>query len=128
MSMIKGNLLLLSFFISIALHFESIAQKENLKVICIGDSLTAGYLLYDTEKESYPSQLQNLMGGKYEVKNFGYSETTLLKKGHNPYYKTIEYADNIAYKPDSIIIHLGLNNPDCSNWPNYNEEFDADYT
>ena len=77
--MIKGNLLVLSFLISIALHYESVAQKANLKVACSGDSVTAGYMLYDAEKESYPSQLQNLMGVKYEVKNFGYSGTTLLK-------------------------------------------------
>lgn len=76
---------------------------------CSGDSVTAGYILYDAEKESYPSQLQNLMGVKYEVKNFGYSGTTLLKKDHHPCYKSKEYADAIAYKSDSIIIHLRLN-------------------
>lgn len=124
----KRNLFLVVFLISIIIHFESFAQKTKLKVACIGDSVTAGYLLSDATNESYPSQLQILMGGQYEVKNFGYSGATLLKKGSTPYFKTKECADAIAYRPDIAIIHLGLNDTDPRNWPNYNAEFDADYT
>ncbi|MDZ4330320.1 MAG: hypothetical protein U0945_07025, partial [Flavobacterium sp.] len=63
----KRNLFLVVFLISIVTHFESIAQKAILKVACIGDSVTAGYLLSDATNESYPSQLQILMGRQYEV-------------------------------------------------------------
>jgi sialate O-acetylesterase len=126
--MMKRNLFLVVFLISIGCHFETIAQKAIFKVACIGDSVTAGYLLPDAANESYPSQLQILMGEKYEVKNFGHSGATLLKKGSKPYFKTKECADAIAYKPDIAIIHLGLNDTDPRNWPNYKEEFDADYT
>lgn len=124
----KRNLFLVVFLISITSHFESIAQKAILKVACIGDSVTAGYLLSDATNESYPSQLQILMGRQYEVKNFGHSGATLLKKGSKPYSNTTECADAIAYRPDIAIIHLGLNDTDPRNWPNYNTEFDADYT
>lgn len=55
MNTIKKNLFLVVFFISIAFHFESVAQKSTLKVACIGDSVTAGYLLSDAANESYPS-------------------------------------------------------------------------
>ncbi|MNX34576.1 Acetylxylan esterase precursor [compost metagenome] len=127
MNTIKRNLFLLAFFISISSHFESVAQKAIIKVACIGDSVTAGYLLSDTANESYPSQLQILMGEKYEVKNFGHSGATLLKKGSTPYANTKQCADAIAYSPDIAIIHLGLNDTDPRNWPNYKEEFDADY-
>lgn len=123
----KRNLFLVVFLISITSHFESIAQKAILKVACIGDSVTAGYLLSDATNESYPSQLQILMGRQYEVKNFGHSGATLLKKGSKPYSNTTECADAIAYRPDIAIIHLGLNDTDPRNWPNYNTEFDADY-
>jgi sialate O-acetylesterase len=128
MNTMKRNLFLIVFLISIAFHFESVAQKATLKVACIGDSVTAGYLLSDAANESYPSQLQIMMGGQYEVKNFGHSGATLLKKGSTPYFNTKECADAIAYRPDIVIIHLGLNDTDPRNWPNYNEEFDADYT
>ncbi|WP_348811458.1 GDSL-type esterase/lipase family protein [Flavobacterium maritimum] len=127
MNTIKRNLFLLVFFISVAFHFESVAQKAILKVACIGDSVTAGYLLSDATNESYPSQLQMLMGEKYEVKNFGHSGATLLRKGSTPYTNTKACADAIAYRPDIAIIHLGLNDTDPRNWPNYKEEFDADY-
>lgn len=105
-----------------------IAQKAAIKVACIGDSVTAGYLLGNAGSESYPSQLQLMMGDKYEVKNFGNSGATLLKKGHKPYYKTKEFTDAIAFNPDIAIIHLGLNDTDPRNWPNYKAEFDADYS
>lgn len=124
----KRNLFLIIFLISIHFHFESVAQQAILKIACIGDSVTAGYLLSDTAKESYPSQLQTLMGGQYELKNFGHSGATLLRKGSTPYFKTKEYTDAIAYSPDIAIIHLGLNDTDPRNWPNYKEEFDADYS
>ncbi|MFV8327568.1 GDSL-type esterase/lipase family protein [Flavobacterium sp. ZS1P14] len=123
----KKNLLFLVSFVSIVFHFESVAQKATLRVACIGDSVTAGYLLADAANESYPSQLQILMGEKYEVKNFGHSGATLLKKGSTPYSKTKECTDAIAYSPDIAVIHLGLNDTDPRNWPNYKEEFDADY-
>ena len=128
MNYLKRNLHLFVFLISIFSQFELAAQKNAIKVACIGDSVTAGYLLSDAVKESYPSQLQILMSEKYEVKNFGYSGATLLKKGHKPYYKTKEFADALAYSPDIAVIHLGLNDTDPRNWPNYKEEFDADYS
>lgn len=103
------------------------AQQTAIKVACIGDSVTAGYLLANPKSESYPSQLQILMGSQYEVKNFGYSGATLLKKGSKPYYKTKECSDAIAYQPDIVIIHLGLNDTDPRNWPNYKDDFKADY-
>ncbi|RED23671.1 sialate O-acetylesterase [Flavobacterium cutihirudinis] len=103
------------------------AQQTAVKVACIGDSVTAGYLLANPSTESYPSQLQVLMGGKFEVKNFGHSGATLLKKGSKPYDKTQECKDAISYQPDIAIIHLGLNDTDPRNWPNYKDDFNADY-
>ncbi|UWY28074.1 GDSL-type esterase/lipase family protein [Flavobacterium sp. TR2] len=124
----KRNLLLLiTAFLSL-FHLGVNAQQIAVKVACIGDSVTAGYLLANPKSESYPSQLQVLMGSQYEVKNFGYSGATLLKKGSRPYYKTKECADAIAYQPDIAIIHLGLNDTDPRNWPNYKDDFNADYS
>lgn len=126
MNKLKRNQFLLVLLILIQL--QVVAQKTLVKVACIGDSVTAGYLLVNPTTESYPSQLQMLMGEKYEVKNFGHSGATLLKKGHNPYYKTKEWTDALAFSPDIAIIHLGLNDTDPRNWPNFKEEFDFDYT
>lgn len=121
--LLKGITLILFLLINSALQ----AQDKMIKVACIGNSVTYGYGLTDREHNSYPSQLQQLLGGQYMVKNFGHSGATLLKKGHNPYYKTNEFMDAIAFNPDIAIIHLGLNDTDPRDWPNYKESFEADY-
>lgn len=128
MKRFKANQFVFSCLIFLCFGQLIIAQKAATKVACIGDSVTAGYLLGNAGSESYPSQLQSMMGEKYDVKNFGNSGATLLKKGHKPYYKTKEFKDAIAFNPDIAIIHLGLNDTDPRNWPNYKEEFDADYS
>lgn len=124
----KQNLLLLIIAFLSLFNLGINAQQTTVKVACIGDSVTAGYLLANPKSEAYPSQLQVLMGSQYEVKNFGYSGATLLKKGSKPYYKTKECSDAIAYQPDIAIIHLGLNDTDPRNWPNYKDDFNADYS
>lgn len=121
------NIHIVMLLLFLILNLEMSAQTP-LKIACIGDSVTAGYLLANPQTESYPSQLQILMGNQYEVKNFGHSGATLLKKGSTPYFKTEKCAEAIAYRPDVAIIHLGLNDTDPRNWPNYKEDFDADYS
>ncbi|PTS97582.1 sialate O-acetylesterase, partial [Flavobacterium sp. HMWF030] len=115
----KRNIFIVTLLLSMMLHLEITAQQTITKIACIGDSVTAGYLLANPSAESYPSQLQILMGNQYEVKNFGHSGATLLKKGSTPYFKTEKCAEAIAYRPDIAIIHLGLNDTDPRNWANY---------
>ena len=109
------------------LQMELLAQTAPLKVACMGNSVTYGYRLKDPTRESYPAVLQNLLGDRYEVKNFGFSGATLLKKGHNPYDKTKPFAEAMAFRPDIAIIHLGLNDTDPRNWPEFRAEFAPDY-
>ncbi len=100
----------------------------QIKIACIGNSVTAGYGLVNPDNDSYPQQLQQLLGDKYSVSNFGHSGATLLKKGHNPYYKTKEFTNALHFKANIIIIHLGLNDTDPRNWPNFKNEFASDYS
>ncbi len=101
--------------------------SQKIKVACVGNSVTAGYLLAQPEKQAYPAQLQQLLGDGYQVGNFGHSGATLLKKGHNPYFKTKEFRDALNFGADIAIIHLGLNDTDPRNWPNYKDDFQSDY-
>ncbi|MFV0591437.1 MAG: GDSL-type esterase/lipase family protein [Draconibacterium sp.] len=101
--------------------------QQKIKVACIGNSVTRGYGLNNPESESYPSQLQNLLGDTYHVQNFGHNGATLLSKGHRPYIEMPEYAEALKFEADIIIIHLGLNDTDPRNWPNYRDEFVTDY-
>ena len=101
--------------------------EKKIKVACVGNSVTRGYLLKNPERDSYPSQLQRLLGDAYEVQNFGHSGATLLTKGHRPYMEMPEYPEALKFDADIIIIHLGLNDTDPRNWPNYRDEFVPDY-
>ena len=101
--------------------------KNRIKVACVGNSVTFGYGLSNREQTCYPAVLQCKLGANYEVRNFGHSGTTLLTQGHRPYIQQTEYKEALAFKPDWVVIHLGLNDTDPRNWPNYNSAFDADY-
>ncbi|MDQ2719230.1 MAG: GDSL-type esterase/lipase family protein [Bacteroidota bacterium] len=120
----KNIFLSVVFLLVVTLIF---AQGKVIKIACIGNSVTYGYGLKNPSTESYPAQLQNKLGEKYEVKNFGHSGATLLRKGHNPYYKTKEFSEAIKFVPDIAIIHLGLNDTDPRDWNNYSNDFKSDY-
>lgn len=102
-------------------------QEKIVKVACIGDSVTYGTGIEDRENDSYPSQLQQLLGDGYEVGNFGRPGATLLRKGHRPYMDQPEFKDALEFAGDIAVIHLGLNDTDPRNWPNYRDEFIGDY-
>ncbi|MBS1502178.1 MAG: sialate O-acetylesterase, partial [Bacteroidetes bacterium] len=117
---------LMSVFI--LLTFTASAQADRIRVACIGNSVTYGYGLSDRDRYSYPAQLQTLLGEQYAVRNFGHSGATLLRNGHNPYFKTAEFAAISAFKPDIAVIHLGLNDTDPRDWPDHRLDFAGDYT
>jgi sialate O-acetylesterase len=102
-------------------------NDKEIKIACIGNSVTAGYGLPQPSTQSYPALLQQKLGSQYEVRNFGHSGATLLRNGHNPYYLTKEFKQAINFRPDIAIIHLGLNDTDPRDWPNYRDDFIPDY-
>jgi len=97
---------------------------EPIKVACVGDSITQG--AGAKSGQSYPSQLQALLGDGYKVGNFGVSGRTLLKKGDFPYWKEKKYQDALAMEPAIVVIMLGTNDTKPQNWK-FEAEFDADY-
>ena len=101
--------------------------QEKTKVACIGNSVTYGMTHKNPSETSYPTRLQQLLGDRYEVRNFGHSGATLLSKGHRPYINLPEYTAALEFAPEIAIIHLGLNDTDPRNWPNYRDEFYTDY-
>ena len=95
-----------------------------VKVACVGDSITHG--AGASPGKDYPSQLQGLLGAQWQVKNFGVSGRTLLKKGDHPYWTEKAFKDAQAFNPDVVIIMLGTNDTKPQNWV-HNDEFYADY-
>lgn len=109
-------------------HSKHPAQHHpSLKVACIGNSITYGLGLPDRPTQSYPNQLQTLLGDTYEVMNFGKSGATLLNKGHRPYMQQEEFQKALSFAADIVVIHLGINDTDPRDWPNYRDSFIKDY-
>jgi len=101
------------------------AYKAPVKVACIGDSITQGSGAEGGK--SYPSQLQEMLGDKWKVGNFGVSGRTLLRKGDYPYWNEQKYQDALKSEPDVVIIMLGTNDTKPQNWK-HEAEFTSDYT
>ena len=118
-----------STILTLAILLMSLAAyaEGKIKIACIGNSVTYGYGHSAPAESSYPVQLGKLLGEKYDVRNFGKSGATLLRNGHRPYNKQAEYEAALAFAPDLAVIHLGLNDTDPRNWPNYRDEFIPDY-
>ncbi|HIY74747.1 MAG TPA: sialate O-acetylesterase, partial [Candidatus Sphingobacterium stercorigallinarum] len=96
----------------------TLSAQPVRKVACIGDSVTKGYGLKN-QANTYPEQLQELLGPTFQVQGFGRNGATLLSKGHNPYLASEELERALAFKPDLVLIMLGLNDTDPRNWPNH---------
>ena len=116
----------IAFGLALILSCANYAQ-ERIKVACVGNSITYGSGVADREVNAYPVKLQGMLGDKYEVGNFGKPGATLLNHGHRPYTQQQEYKDALAFAGDIVVIHLGINDTDPRNWPNYQDEFIGDY-
>jgi lysophospholipase L1-like esterase len=107
---------------------DEIVYRGQIKVACIGDSITQGDLTATAgnHPQPYPAHLQQLLGNKYEVTNFGMGGTTLLNKGDSPYQKQEVFRRAKDYQPDVVIIMLGTNDTKPQNWK-FKLDFATDY-
>jgi acyl-CoA thioesterase-1 len=96
--------------------FATASAAEKIRIACIGDSITFGAGVEDREKNNYPKVLGELLGDKYEVKNFGVNGATMLNAGDLPYTKQKTCKDALAFKPDIVVIKLGSNDSKPQNW------------
>ena len=96
--------------------------QAEVKVACVGDSITEGINLGD---RSYPSRLGSLLGDSYTVHNYGAAGYAVLSKSDMPYRTTAEYKASLSWNPDIVLILLGTNDSKPENWK-YKEEFISD--
>lgn len=99
--------------------------RETVRVACVGDSITYGAGLEDRDRDNYPAVLNRLLGSRFEVRNFGVSGATLLKKGDKPYWQEPAYAAAGDYHPQIVIIKLGTNDTKPQN-ASHLDEFEQD--
>ncbi|MFD2158585.1 sialate O-acetylesterase [Rubritalea tangerina] len=111
----------------------SLGAKENqnltkVKVACIGDSITFGAKVQERKNNSYPAQLQKILGNGFSVRNFGRSGSTIQLKPKLSYPKLKQFSQVKEWAPDIIIIKLGTNDANQSNhnWQGQ-DAFQKDY-
>lgn len=97
-----------------------------IRIACVGDSITYGSGVEGRETNSYPAQLAELLGSRFDVRNFGRSGATLQRRGDAPYWTTSEFKAADEFQPDVIIIKLGTNDTKPQNWKGKGL-FTADY-
>ena len=94
---------------------KPIPGKRHL--VCIGDSITFGAgVVPQQHRYSYPSFLQNKLGDRVQVMNFGLSGRTLLSTGDVPYIREKHYPKTLQIDHASYLIMLGTNDSKPYNW------------
>jgi lysophospholipase L1-like esterase len=101
------------------------SAQDKVKVACVGDSITFGSRVEEREKNAYPAVLGRLLGDGHDVRNFGVSGATLLKKGDKPWWKEKAFAAATEFQPQIVVIKLGTNDTKPQNWKS-KADFEAD--
>ena len=108
------------------------ALGAPIRVTCVGDSITQG--VGAGTGESYPDQMQEILGDGYDVCNAGISGSNILKSSSTtfPYWTSSEYTKGKEFQPDIVLMMLGTNDATNRNWvessiPNIREQFKEDY-
>ncbi|MBQ8673108.1 MAG: hypothetical protein IJ511_03515 [Bacteroides sp.] len=110
---------------------EEQEAERPVRIACVGNSITEGVGTTDASRYAYPAVLQRMLGDGYEVRNFGVSCSTVLRKGTDAgrpfaYIDTEAFRQALAYQPDVVVLKLGGNDSKPDNWA-HREEFVRDY-
>lgn len=110
---------------------KTYATDRQLKIACVGDSITAGGYWSDNMRGE-------LSTDNYAVQGFGVSGSTALFNGVDyvnattnagkAYVDQTAYADSLAYGADAVVVMLGTNDSKDVNWPYYGHRFVDNYT
>ena len=91
-------------------------EDGQIKVACIGDSITYGHGISNWPENNYPAVLQRLLGDGYHVQNFGVSGRAVQDSSDQPYRAVAQYTESIAYDADIIVFMMGSNDTKPENW------------
>jgi acyl-CoA thioesterase I len=95
-------LLVVSVATSISVYVVTQPLNQEVKVACVGDSLT--------ESSGYTYYLWMMQGmSNCSLKNFGVGSTTISLNTETPYMKTEAFQNALDFQPNVVIIMLGTN-------------------
>src|SRR5258708_4241648 len=108
----------------LALLIPAARADAAIKVACLGASTVSGF--GSSDGHHFPDELGRALGAGFEVRNFGISGTTILKKGDNPYWNYPQLGQSLAYRPDIAVFWYGGNDTKPQNWV-HKDDFVPDY-
>ena len=98
--------------------FSGVFRGKAIRVACIGDSIT--------ELSTYPTDLEELLGCNYYVREFGVTGSTVVVNSYTPYLYEPRFSAAKLFLPDIVVILLGTNDVRADNYQSI-DEFVADY-
>lgn len=103
-----------------------VRAQQPVNIVCIGNSITAGYGS-STFSKAWPGQLGKLLGSGYSVLNCGVSGTTMFKDYDESFWKTSSFSEAKNANPQILFIALGTNDADPRRWNVSSSHFKSDY-
>lgn len=92
------------------------AAEGQIKIACVGDSITYGHGTSSWPKNNYPTILQNLLGDAYHVNNYGVSSYAVQDTSDRPYMTLKHYQESLSYDADVVVFMMGSNDSKPENW------------
>lgn len=90
--------------------------EGQIRVACVGDSVTYGHGVSGWPDHHYPAVLSRLLGGEYFVQNFGYSGRAVQPDSDQPYTATSRYRKSLDFRCDVLVFMMGSNDSKPENW------------
>ncbi len=110
---------------SLLLACSSEADSRT-RIACVGTGITYGEGIVRRELNSYPAQLQAILGENFEVRNFGLPGATASRKGNRSYFDSREYREALESAPDLVFVEFGTFDA-ASESRNLLASFESDY-
>jgi len=92
------------------------AATGQIKVACVGDSITYGHGISNWPQNNYPVVLQGLLGDDYHVNNYGVSSFAVQESADRSYRTLPHYQESLAYDADFVVFMMGSNDSKPENW------------
>lgn len=106
-----------------------IAYGRKIRIAFVGDLITVGVGVDDPFEDSYPIQLNCLLGSSgYEVNSaLGISGAAIWRHSPLPYVTTTQYCKAVCWPADVLVVCLGSNDTVNPMTDTFKEQFIEDY-
>lgn len=92
------------------------AKAGQIKIACVGDSITYGHGTTNWPNNTYPAVLADRLGENYHVNNYGVSSFAVQVNADRSYRTLEHYEQSLAYDADIVVFMMGSNDSKPINW------------